>query len=289
MALSRRAALTGSLAVTVGAALSTAGCDRRERRIGLVDLERRHGARIGAYARDLVSGHRIVHRADDFFAICSTFKAYAAGRVLQLADARKLTLDDAMTIAPGDVVEYSPVTGQRVGGSMTLAELCRAALQQSDNTAGNLLLRTIGGPPAITAFARSIGDDRTRLDRWETDLNSAVPGDPRDTSTPTALAAGYTALLTGDILGAGRREQLARWMLGNETSSMRPGLPAGWSSADKTGGGDYGTTNDVGVVFGPGGRRVVVAIMIRSAGDEKAASNFRDIVPEVARRLLAAL
>ena len=113
-----------------------------------------------------------------------------------------------MFVDPADIVANSPRTEPRAGGDMTLDELCQAAVQVSDNTAGNLLLKTIGGPPAITAFARSIGDDRTRLDRWETELNSAIPGDPRDTSTPEALGGGYRNLLVGDVLAPPQRQQL---------------------------------------------------------------------------------
>ncbi len=115
----------------------------------------------------------------------------------------------------------------RVGMTMTLAEMCQAALQQSDNAAANLLLRVLGGPPAITAFARSIGDEESRLDRWETELNSAVPGDLRDTTTPLALGIGFRNLLTGDVLSPAGRRQLEDWMRANQTSSMRAGLPAG--------------------------------------------------------------
>ena len=106
-------------------------------------------------------------------------------------------------------------------------------------------MKTIGGPSAIAAFARSIGDPSSRLDRWETELNSAVPGDPRDTSTPEALGGGYRDLLAGDALAPPQRQQLEDWMRANDTSSMRAGLPPGWTTADKTGSGDYGSTNDV--------------------------------------------
>ena len=128
---------------------------------------------------------------------------------------------------------------------MTLAELCQAALQQSDNAAANILLSRIGGPQSITAFARSIGDERSRLDRWETELNSAIPGDLRDTSSPEALGGGYRHC-SRDVLAAPQHRQLDDWMRADQTSSMRPGLPPGWTTADKTGSGDYGSTNDVG-------------------------------------------
>jgi beta-lactamase class A len=190
-------------------------------------LERRHGAFVGLSAVDLGSGRSVTNRPDDPFAMCSTFKAYASARVLQKSGSGELGLSDAVPIEPGDIVANSPLTATRVGQTMTLAELCQAALQRSDNAAGNLLLRTIGGPQAVTAFARTVGDDRTRLDRWETACNAAVPGDPRDTSTPRALGAGYQRLLTGDALAPPLRDQLEQWMRGNQTSSVRAGPPAG--------------------------------------------------------------
>jgi beta-lactamase class A len=170
---------------------------------------------------------------------------------------------------------------------MTLDELCQAALQVSDNTAANMLLKTIGGPPAITAFARSIGDPSTRLDRWETELNSAIPGDPRDTSTPQALGGGYRSLLTGDVLARQQRQQLEDWMRANETSSMRAGLPPDWTTADKTGSGDYGSTNDVGIAYGPAGQRVLLALMTRSQASNPKAQNQRTLIGELTTLLVA--
>jgi beta-lactamase class A len=164
---------------------------------------------------------------------------------------------------------------------MPLAQLCAAALQRSDNAAANLLLRAIGGPPAITEFARSIGDDRTRLDRWETDLNTAIPGDPRDTSTARALGGGIQSLLTGTVLGESQRRQLEDWMRGNTTSTMRAGLSAGWTTADKTGTGDYGSTNDIGIAYGPDGQRVLLSLMTRSQSPNPDADPLRPLIAEV--------
>ena len=247
----------------------------------IAGLEQAHNARIGVFAVDLISGRSLAHRAAERFAMCSTFKGYAAARVLQMSERGQLTMDQPVIVEPAAIVANSPVTEPRAGGTMTLAELCQAALQRSDNTAGNLLLRTIGGPPAITEFARSIGDAETQLDRWETELNSAIPGDPRDTSTPHALGTGYRNLLTGNVLGAPQRQQLEDWMRGNQTSSMRAGLPPGWTSADKTGSGDYGSTNDVGIAYGPGGRNVLLAIMTRSQADDPKAENLRPLIGEL--------
>lgn len=249
----------------------------------LSGLERTYNAIIGVHCVDFDTGRNINYRDADLFAVCSTFKTYAAASVLQKSQWGELRLGDDVEIDPSALVANSPVTQPHAGGSLTLAELCQAALQQSDNTAGNLLLQAIGGPPAIGDFARQTGDDATRLDRWETELNSALPGDPRDTSTPHMIGRGYRNLLTTDVLAPPQRQQLEDWMRGNVTSSMRPGLPPGWTSADKTGAGDYGSTNDIGMLYGPDGRRVILAIMTRSQSPNPAAPNLRPLITEVAR------
>jgi beta-lactamase class A len=288
MRMSRRSALIGGL--TVAAAVCTTAPVRADPGSGLdqriAALERRHGARIGLSAVDLDGPGAVSHRADESFAMCSTFKAYAAGRILRGASLGEFPLEATEFVDPVAVVANSPRTGPRAGTEMSLADLCQAALQVSDNTAANLLLKRLGGPPAITAFARSIGDERTRLDRWETELNSAIPGDPRDTSTPAALAGGYRALLAGDALAPPQRSLLEQWMRANETSSMRAGLPPGWTTADKTGSGDYGSTNDVGIAYGPDGRRVLLAIMTRSATDNPKAAALRPLIGELAGLVL---
>lgn len=250
-------------------------------------LQRRHNARIGVYAVDLASGRTMSHLDGETFAMCSTFKGYAAARVLQMVADGELSLDRQVFVDPVQAaLPNSPRTAPNAGGQMSLADLCAAAVQVSDNAAGNLLLQTIGGPTAITDFARSIGDNRSRLDRWETELNSATPGDPRDTSTPNALGGGYRRLLTGDVLAPPQRQQFEDWMSANETSSMRAGLPSGWTTADKTGNGDYGSTNDVGMAFGPGGEKILVAIMTRSQSNDPNAPNNRPMIGEVTAALV---
>lgn len=281
--------MLGSLAAfaAVGVARGSASAAPVDDQI--TELERRHNRVIGIYAANLDSDRTVAHRADDMFAMCSTFKGYAAGRILQQVGRGQLALDNRVFVDREAVVANSPVTEPRAWGEMTIDELCRAALQQSDNTAGNLLLKTIDGPQGITAFARSIGDDRTRLDRWETELNSAIPGDPRDTSTPAALGGGYRAMLAGDALSPPQRTQLQDWMKANQTSSMRAGLPPGWSTADKTGSGDYGSTNDVGIAYGPDGQRVLLAMMTRSQTDDPKAANLRPLIGELTAAVLPSL
>jgi beta-lactamase class A len=281
------AALMGAVAVyrapsAVAEPTDSAESDSRVQE-RLRELERAYNAIIGAHRVDFDTGRNINYRDAELFAVCSTFKTYAAAAVLQKTQWGQLRLDDEVQIDPAALVDNSPVTQAHAGGTLPLAELCRAALQQSDNTAGNLLLQAIGGPPAIADFARQLGDDATRLDRWETELNSAMPGDPRDTSTPHMIGRGYRNLLSTDVLAPPQRQQLEDWMRGNVTSSMRPGLPAGWTCADKTGSGDYGSTNDIGMVYAPDGRHVILSVMTRSQLPNPKAANLRPLITEVAR------
>ncbi|MFX4286684.1 class A beta-lactamase [Janibacter sp. G349] len=229
-------------------------------RLGAVAaLEERLDSRIGLHARNVGTGATLAHRADDREAMCSTFKALAAATVLR----RGIDLDRVVRYSTSDLVEYSPITGER--RRMTVGELCDAAIRYSDNTAGNLLLGLIGGPRGLTRDLRRLGDRVTRLDRWETELNTAIPGDPRDTSTPRALATTYRRLTLGDGLTGTDRWALRGWLEANTTSvkTFRAGLPQGWWSADKTGSGSYGVTNCAGLVSAPDGTQIVFAALTR--------------------------
>ena len=225
-------------------------------------IEAESGGRLGVAALDTSNGNRAGHRMDERFAMCSTFKLLASAAVLARVDAGKERLDRRVAYAKSDLVTYSPITEKHVGDGMTLSELCEAAITLSDNTAANLLLASLGGPQGVTDFARSLGDTMTRLDRIETALNEATPGDPRDTTTPAAMLANIRALVLGDALSPPSRDQLKAWLLANKTGGgrLRAGLPGDWAIGDKTGSGDYGTTNDVGVVWPPGRAPLVVTI-----------------------------
>ncbi|MFC4945964.1 class A beta-lactamase [Pseudonocardia sp. GCM10023141] len=230
------------------------------------ELERRFDARLGIYAVHTGTGQELRHRADDRFALCSTFKMLAAGALLDRNPIGHL--DTRVRYTAADLVANSPITQQHVTDGMTIRELCDAALRYSDNTAGNLLLADLGGPAEITAFARSLGDPVTRLDRRETELNSAVPGDERDTTTPRAIAADCRALVLGDRLAPAARTQLTDWMLANTTGDarIRAGLPAGWRVADKTGTGSYASANDIAIAFPPAGEPIVIATLSTRPG-----------------------
>ncbi|MDQ1287279.1 MAG: beta-lactamase class [Actinomycetota bacterium] len=223
-------------------------------------LEQQYGARLGVYAIDTGTGRTVTHRADERFAHASTVKLLAAGVVLSRVTDRDL--DEIVTYQAKDLVTYSPITEKHVDTGMPLRDVIAAALQYSDNTAGNLLFRRAGGPAALQAALRALGDTTTRTDRIEPDLNEATPGDPRDTSTPRSLGENTRRMVLGDALPAPRRQLLTTWLRGNTTGGpyIRAGVPNGWVVGDKTGAGGYGTRNDVAVVWPDTGSPLVIAL-----------------------------
>lgn len=255
----------------------------------LAALETASGGRLGVAALDTASGAVAGCRIDERFAFCSTFKVLAAAAILKRSMAEPGLLEHRIVYSAADLVPYSPVTRGRAGDGMTVADICAAALQMSDNTAANLMLRLLGGPAAVTSFARAIGDDMFRLDREETALNAAVPGDPRDTSTPRAMMADLQGLTLGHLLGAAERDKLVAWMRGATTGAnrIRAGVPAGWTVADKTGTGDYGSTNDIAVIWPPGRPPIVLAIYFTQA--DKDATPREDVVAQASRIVVAGL
>lgn len=224
-------------------------------------LEARTGGRLGVAVLQ-VNGDLDGQRLDERFPMCSTFKWLAAACVLRRVDAGQERLDRRIRFGRQALLPHSPVTSQYVGApGMTVGELCDAAIRTSDNAAANLLLASLGGPAALTAYARKLGDRVTRLDRREPALNEARPGDPRDTTTPRAMAGLLHATLLGNALSPASREQLARWLQACETNGnrLRAGLPRGWRMGSKTGTGGHGATHDVGIFWPPGRAPVIVA------------------------------
>lgn len=227
-------------------------------------LEKSNGGRLGVAVLDTATGVRSGYREDERFPMCSTFKVLLCAAVLQRVDRHEETLADLLHVPPKPLLFNSPLTEPHAGGTMTVADLCHAALTQSDNTAANLLLENIGGPAGLTAFARSISDTVTRLDRVETKLNESLAGDPRDTTSPAAMANDLNSVLLGEVLSTGSRRQLTGWMELNLTGlqRLRAKLPDGWRAADKTGSNGEHTSNDIAVLWPPQKRPVIVTAYI---------------------------
>jgi beta-lactamase class A len=226
-------------------------------------LETRAGGRLGVAVLDTASGLSFSHRADERFPMCSTFKLLTAAAVLAEVDAGREQLDGKILYGPADLLEYAPVAKAHVGdGAMSLGDLCAAAIDWSDNTAANLLLRVIGGPAAFTRYARGLGDEFTRLDRDEPTLNTAIPGDERDTTTPSAMVGDMRAVLLGDKLSEASRRQLETWLIGDKVGDkrIRAGLPPSWRVGDKTGTGDNGTANVIAILRPPDRAPLLAAV-----------------------------
>lgn len=221
--------------------------------------------RAGFAAFDLESGQRWEYQANQRFAMSSTFKTLACAALLHRVDTGEEQLDREVGFSASDLVTYSPVTEQYADRqALTISELCEAALTMSDNTAANLILQALGGPETVTAFTRMLGDDVTRLDRWETELNEATPGDHRDTTTPNAMVKNLQRLLLGDVLSVESRDQLFDWLKRNQVADQlfRAGLPDGWIIADRTGAGGFGSRSITAVIWPPERRPIIVALYL---------------------------
>ncbi|MBF6136310.1 class A beta-lactamase [Nocardia otitidiscaviarum] len=270
-------------AAPTSASATIAGTD------SFASMESERAARLGVYAVDTGSGRTVAYREGERFPMASTFKGLACGALLRDHPLSTGFFDQVIHFSRDELVEYSPMTEQRVDTGMTVAELCEATITLSDNTAGNKVLELLGGPAGFTAFLRSIGDEVTRLDRWETELNSAVPGDERDTTTPAALAADYRALVLGDVLGEPERAQLKSWLVANTTGDqrIRAGVPADWTVGDKTGSPAYGGTLDVAIAWPPGLAPIVIAVL--TAKSEPDAEPDNALVVDATRAAVAGL
>ena len=231
----------------------------------ITQIEAQLNARIGVAAYSVGSDLRWQYHADDRFPMSSTFKTLACAALLHRVDSNQENLERVVKIETKDIVSYSPITETRLADAgMTLAELCEATITVSDNTASNLVLGAIGGPEGLTRFMRSIGDEVTRLDRMETQLNEGVPGDLRDTTTPNAMANAMENLVLGDVLSASSRAQLEAWLRGDTVADalFRAGIPASWEIGDKTGAGGYGSRSIAAIMWPPSGNPIVATVYI---------------------------
>jgi beta-lactamase class A len=256
----------------------------------MLELENRLSARIGVAVVDTETEEDWNYRGDERFPLNSTFKVFLCAALLDAGDNEKIDPDQSFSVHESDLVSYSPVTEKRVGGKpFTLLELCEATATISDNTAANLVLKELGGPDSLTRFMRRVGDKTTRLDRYEPELNSAVPGDDRDTTTPLAAVASLQKLLLGDALSDASRKQITSWLVGNEVgkTTIRAGLPGDWTVADKTGAGGYGSRSNIAVIWPENRAPVVIAVYITQTR-----ASFEDrnrAIADIARALVKSL
>ena len=283
--ISRRHLLVG---MTAAAATLAFGADRRQANeiMEVGKLEAALGARIGLWVMDTETRETWAHRATERFPLCGTYKLIACAALLARADQGKVDLWSRIAVEEADLLPSSPVTRHHVGkDSLTLAQLCEAALAQNDHTAGNFILQRVGGPQGVTLFMRDQGDSASRSDRPSPAVMEAHAGDPRDTTTPRAMGEHLKALLFGPTLSPASRRLLLAWLLANRTGDdrLRARLPAGWIVGDKTAVGGNGTLNDVAVIWPPNHKPLIASVFVTSAPADIDRRNA--VVAEIGSRL----
>jgi beta-lactamase class A len=294
----RRSVLTGL------GALGVAGCSRQTtpngapkasspaavEAIDLSALESRNGGRLGFVALDTATGRQLAWRGGERFVYCSTFKMYLAAATFERVQKGEERLDRAIPITAADMISHAPITEPAVGGTLTIEQLMKGTVEVSDNPAANLLLKANGGLEVMQAFYRSIGDDSTRVDRFEPEMNR-LDGD-KDTIKPAQSAANLRRLFLDPAspLTEGHQEKLLRWMVDSPTGAnrLKAGVPAGWRVAHKTGTGGYGPTNDVGLLYPPTGEPVIVAAYYHATSASSGAAN-EAVIADATRLALTAL
>ncbi|MEU8357800.1 class A beta-lactamase [Nonomuraea sp. NPDC048882] len=253
-------------------------------------LEASFDGRIGAYAIDTASGRTLAYRSGERFPLLSTFKAMACAAALHRARTSEPGLmDKVVKWTAADLKPNSPTTEKHVKDGLTVAKLCQAAITLSDNTAGNMVLKQIGGPAGLTRYFRTLKDPVSRLDRWETELNDWAPKDRRDTTTPAAIARDLRAVTAGGALNPKDRERLNGWLIATETGGarIRAGLPKTWTVGDKTGTNtEIGAGNDIAVVW-PAGRKAAPIILAVYTNRESAGAVTNDAAIARAATILA--
>lgn len=273
----RHIIIGGSCALASGLTSAVIGCAPSQISApfaspALASLEAQSGGRLGVFILDVTTGRAIGNRMDERFGMCSTFKLALAGAMLHLSDMGALNLQKQISYSAADIVPNSPATKENLaknGGitaRMSIAALAQATQQTSDNTAANLLIKELGGPAALTQIFRKWGDDVTRVDRYEPEMNLVPAGEIRDTTTPRAYAQMIAKLLVGDaVLKPETQSRLIEWMIDTKTGvkRLRAGLPASWRSGDKTGTGAHKSYtnkyNDVAIFWPPARGPVIIS------------------------------
>lgn len=254
-------------------------------------IEARLGGHLGVAALDTNSGNHLEHRANDRFPMCSTFKFLLVSAILSRVDARREKLDRVIHYTQSDLLDYAPITKAHASeGGMTVSALCAAAAEYGDNTAANLLLAALGGPAALTRYVRSFGDSITRVDRNEPSANTCIPGDPRDTTTPSAMLHDmHKLLIEENALSSASQKQLLAWLIANTTGAarLRAGLPSSWRVGDRTGTGDNGSTNDIAICWPPSKRQPIL-VTAYFTGSRASDADRSTALAEVGRIIAAA-
>jgi beta-lactamase class A len=264
----------------------------------LADLEERSGGRLGVFILDTGLGQGFGWRARERFAMCSTFKMSLSALILMEIARGRLAYDQRVPLSETDLIDtHAPLArASAPAGFMTVGAMAESIQKTSDNICANLLLRLIDGPLGFTRHIRALGDDVTRLDRYEPDLNFVPPGEIRDTTSPFAHAHLMQRLLVDSTaLSEEHRALLLQWMIETETGlrRIRAGLPQGWRAGDKTGSGYReqmsNKTNDIAIAWPPGRAPVLITAYLETPHFGGVRDQDQAVLAEVGRIAAAAV
>jgi beta-lactamase class A len=254
-------------------------------------VEIKNHVEIGLSAIETCNNTQINYHANNRFPMDSTSKLMTVAAILKKSESNPLLLNQKIFFTMNDVKKsgYAPITVKHIQSGMTVSDLCAVALEYSDNAAVNQLMKILGGPVSVTQFARSIGDEKYLLVRWEPALNSAIPSDKRDTTTPLAMANSVQKLVLGDALNHSQRKLIQNWLTHCKTGNnrIRSGVPKNAIVADKTGTGGYGSIGDVGVVWRKDASPVVLGIYVRN--NQKNAHTSDKVIAQVTQIVMDAM
>lgn len=282
--------------VLLGAAAAAAsGCIRLQNdqqlafRAAIQELTEHGKTQIGVMALNTADGATLGFAEDRRFTMASTFKFSLAAHVLREIDRGRLSLTERLALSETDMVAHAPVSERFLEtGSMTINQLCAAAVIYSDNPAANVLLRATGGPEGLTQFWQSIGDSTSRLDHFELALNQIRPNDQRDTTTARAMVTTMRRILLGSVLSRASRDRLTDWLVAAKTGDKRlcGGMPSGWRCGNKTGTTPHRLVNDLAIAW-PDGASAPVLIALYVASEQRVMTDLETLHRGIARRVLS--
>lgn len=248
----------------------------------IASLERNFDGKIGVYAINTNNNQTIGYRANERFPVQSTMKLIGVAALLKQSQYNKNLLQERIHYSKNDLAPWHPITGKYVNSGMTLEDLAESAISYSDNVGIDLIMNKLGGPKAVTDFAHSIGNKSFNVTHYDGNLN-ANPLSIKDTATPKDMALSVQRLTLGNILNPSQRTQIVTWMKDNTTGykRIRAGIPIGWTVAEKTGGGfgSFGVANDIGILWSPYCKPIVLAIY--TVQNTKEAKSRDDMVASV--------
>jgi beta-lactamase class A len=253
------------------------------------NLEQQYHRRIGISAIDKNNHFLITFNAYTPFPMCSTAKVMTVAGILKTSMSEKNLLAKPIIFTKQslDAAGFTPITEKYLTTGMSIGQLCKAAIAYSDNAAMNLLMQELGGPKAVTQFARSMGDEHFNLVRWEPELNSAIPGDLRDATTPFSMMSSLDKLVLGHVLEAAQKNLLRQWLINNTTGNLkiRATVPNNWIVADKTGAGAYATSNDIAIIWPPHCKPLVMTIY--TTGTKAQLAEQPQLIKKIAQQVIS--